>query len=146
VVEYNEFQPETPAAQKTSRAKWIALIGCGGSLALVACLVIFIGAIFLIVFGAIRSSDVYTEAVEIAQGSEAVSAALGQPVETGWFVSGSINTSGSSGDADIIIPLSGPIGKGDLVVIAFRRNRNWEFSSLYLDVEGGARIDLLAGR
>ncbi len=96
-------------------------------------------------FGAIKSSDVYTQALERAKSSEEVQAALGTPVEDGWFVSGSINISGSSGDADFAIPLSGPNGSATSMSSPRSRRMRWRFSTLDVAVKDSAdRIDLLA--
>lgn len=121
--------------------KWALPVGCltpvlvcGGMLAL----------IFGVVFGAIRSSDVYRESVARAQSSAAVVTALGSPVQTGSLVSGSINVNGSSGDANLAIPIHGPGGRGTIHAVAAKSDGKWHFSSLRVQVEGQAeQIDLL---
>ena len=71
--------------------------------------------------------------------------ALGAPIEEGLLVMGNINLSGSSGEADLTIPLSGPKGNGTLYVVARKSAGQWTFSQLVLVVsESGDRIDLLA--
>src|SRR5262249_7242239 len=67
------------------------LVVCGGGIAM----------IFVVVFGAIKSSDVYTEALARAKESEEVKALLGDPVEAGTFVSGRIETKNGTGKADL---------------------------------------------
>ena len=122
--------------------KWFVPVGC--VLPLLAC-VGFVVAIVAVVFGAIKSSDVYTQALERARSSEEVQAALGTPVEDGWFVSGSININGSSGNADFAIPLSGPNGSATMYVVATKSADRWRFSTLDVAVDDSAeRIDLLA--
>src|SRR4051795_9689338 len=117
-------QPPPPVPQPTPPQrkgwwgrnwKWTLPVGCltpilvcGGGLALI------VG----VVFGSIRSSDVYKEAVAQARSSPAVVTALGSPVETGMLLSGRINVNGSSGDADLAIPIHGPRGRGKINAVA----------------------------
>ena len=121
--------------------KSILSIGCLGLILLV---VAFVGGIFLLVETSIKSSHAYTEAMTRAQQSPQVLEKIGQPLQPGWFISGSINTSGSSGNADFSIPLSGSKGKGTLYVVAKKSAGLWQFETLQVEVEGESqRIDLL---
>ena len=52
------------------------------------------------VYGAIKSSDVYAEAVGSAKASEQVKVVLGEPVEPGWWVAGSLRVNGPNGTAE----------------------------------------------
>ena len=123
-------------------ALWVVPVGCLG---LLAALAAFAGLILTIVMGSIKSTDAYHEAVERAKASPQVHAALGEPVKIGWFVSGNVNVSGSSGDADLSIPLSGPQGKGTLYVTARKRAGHWHYEVLEVGVEGRPqRIDLMS--
>jgi len=120
---------------------WAVPTGCLTLLVLCAAGVALLVAV---VFGAMKSSDVYKEALVKAQASSAVAEALGTPVEPGYFVGGSVNVKDSSGDAALSIPLSGPKGKGSLSLKATKVAGQWVFSSLALDVEGsGKHIDLM---
>mgnify|MGYP005861663867 FL=1 len=99
------------------------------------------------VVGAIKSSDVYKQAVTDAQVNPEVIAALGEPVEPGFLVSGSVETSGQAGQADLSIPLSGPQASGTLYVSAVKEAGEWQFNRLEVVVEdSGERIDLLGPR
>ncbi len=99
------------------------------------------------VFGAIKSSDVYKQALTQAQVNPEVIAALGEPVEPGFLVSGSVETSGQAGQADLSIPLSGPQASGTLYVSAVKEAGEWQFNRLEVVVEdSGERIDLLGSR
>lgn len=131
---------QEPTPQSKSGAKpflWVSL-GCGGCL-IVA--VLGIVALFGVVFGAMTSSKAYEQAMDAASNDPRVQEALGTPVEAGMFVTGSINLSGSSGDADLTIPISGPKGEGTVYVIGTKRAGEWTFTTLEADV-GGERVDL----
>lgn len=73
---------------------------------MVVLIVVFVLGIVLIVFGAMKSSDAYKTAVTRAQANPQLIAALGAPIEEGMFVSGKTHVDGSSGEADLTIPIS----------------------------------------
>ena len=105
----------------------------------------FGAVIFSIVAGSIKSSWAYTEGVDLASRHPDVVADLGEPITVGWFISGSVSVSGSSGEADFSIPLRGPKGRGTLYVIAKRRAGEWAFELAEVDVQGRTdRISLLS--
>jgi hypothetical protein len=122
--------------------KWFVPTGCLSLLLLVGgC----IGSIIMVATTAMKSSDVYKDALVKAQSNPAVVAALGTPITTGFFTSGSINTNGPTGDAAFSIPLSGPKGKAKIHLEAEKSAGEWTFSTLVVQVENPAqRIDLLA--
>jgi hypothetical protein len=121
--------------------KWVVL-GCVG-LIVVAALAVW-GFVALIM-GSLKQSDAYEGALEKVLASPAAVAALGQPIEPGFFLSGSVDVSGPSGEADLSIPLHGPNGKGKLYLEATKRAGRWEYSLLELAIDGRQeRIDLLA--
>lgn len=57
------------------------------------------------VFAAMKNSDAAKKSVLQAQTNPLVAQELGTPIVEGWMVSGSINTSTTSGDADLAVPL-----------------------------------------
>lgn len=68
----------------------------------------FIAVLYLSVDLTFRSSDVCKIAVAQATASPAVRAKLGTPLRVGHSFSGSLNLYGTSGDANLEIPVSGP--------------------------------------
>lgn len=122
--------------------KWFVPCGCLTLLALFAgfLLVVVAGA-----FGVIKSSEVVKDGLRRAQESPDVLLALGEPVEDRWWIMGSINTSGPTGQADVSVPLKGPKGKGTLYIVAYKQAGEWTYERLEVEVDGLAeRIDLLA--
>lgn len=106
--------------------------------------VIFVGSIVLIVFSAMKSSDVYKDALARAKTHPAVIDALGSPVTEGLLLSGNTNVNGASGEANLSIPVSGPKGKGTIYVAATKSLGRWNYSGLILEIERThQRIDLL---
>ena len=106
--------------------------------------VVFVGSIVLIVFSAVKSSDVYKDALARAKTHPAVIEALGSPVTEGLLLSGNTNVNGASGEANLSIPVSGPKGKGTIYVAATKSLGRWNYSGLVLEIEPkNQRIDLL---
>lgn len=121
--------------------KWFVPTGCLGMLLLVAGFVVVIASI---VFGALKSSDAYKTALARAKSDPRVVEALGSPIKDGFVVSGQANVSGSSGHADLTIPISGPKGKGTIYFVASKFAGEWTFSKLVVEVaKTGERIDLV---
>lgn len=97
----------------------------------------------VVVFGAMKSTDVYKTAFARAQKHPAVIEALGTPIDDGLFLSGSTNVNGASGNAELAIPISGPKGKGTLYVTATKLAGEWSYEKLIVEVkESGKRINL----
>lgn len=119
-------------------------LGCLFGFVMFVCITAFTLGLLATVFGAMRSADVVQQAVTIAQRDTGVVQSLGEPIELGWFISGSISTSGNSGEANITIPISGPNGKGSLYASAYKNNTGWHYMILELTVNpNGPVLDLL---
>ena len=121
--------------------KWVVPVGC------LVPLTLFVGFIVLIVclvFGMMKSSDVYKEALAKAKANPAVQKTIGTPIEEGMFVTGNINISGPSGQADLAIPISGPDGEATIYVVAAKLAGQWTFSTLVVEIKDTKqRINLL---
>lgn len=125
----------------TRNWKWLVPVGCLGLFLLFAAFVI---GIFSFVMGLMKSSDAYKEALTRAQNHPFVQEIIGDPIEAGWFTTGSINIRNQSGHADLVIPISGPNGKAKIYVVAIKSEGVWSFSTLM--VESGddeQRLNLL---
>jgi hypothetical protein len=117
----------------------VGAVGCLGVLVLGA----FVAGLGFVIFGSMRSSGAYQEAMRTLRSDPRAIEALGQPIEEGWFVTGSVNVSGPSGEASLAIPVSGPRGKGRLYVESLKRGGLWRMRLLELAPPSGPRIDLL---
>jgi hypothetical protein len=115
-----------------------------GCFSLVLLLVVFVGSILVIVFSAMKSTDVYKEALSRAKADPSVIEALGSPIKDGLLISGNTNVNGASGETNLAIPISGPKGKGTIYVSANKSLGQWIYSGLVVEVgETHKRIDLL---
>ncbi len=121
--------------------KWFVPVGCLGFVILSAAF--FVG-IFLLAMTWIRSSHVFEEAMDRARNDPRVVRELGEPIRTGWWLLGNIHTSGSSGTADLTIPISGPRNSARIYLEAEKRAGVWNFEYLVVEIGGsGERLDLL---
>ena len=97
-----------------------------------------------LIFSFMKSSGAYVEAVAQAKAHPDVQAALGTPIEEGWFVTGNVSIDGTSGDADLAIPISGPKGKAMIYVLAEKGGSEWAFSTLEVKIKStGETIELV---
>jgi hypothetical protein len=117
--------------------KWALPTGC---LAVVLAVLVFVGVVVLVATTAMKHADAFTEAVARAKANAAVTAVLGEPIEVGWLVSGSVDVQNASGNAELSIPLSGPKGRGTLHVQATKSGGRWDFGSLWLEVRGSKQV------
>lgn len=120
--------------------KWFVPAGC---LTFIAFGVALIAGIVLLVFGALKSSDVYKNAVARAKADPRVAEAIGTPIQEEWFVSGNTEVSGGAGKSDLAIPIHGPKGKAKIYAMTTKSAGEWEYSKLVVKVEEtGDTIDL----
>lgn len=128
--------PPQPARQKNwFDRNWKWLVPSLGILALVM-FGGFILAFFSWITATITSSEAYKVAVQRALESPVVQARLGTPIRVGRFTRGSVNLNGSSGNADLNIPLHGPKADAMIAVIAKKSAGLWTFDTLEVEVEG----------
>ena len=121
--------------------KWFVPLGC---LTVAVLFLAFVGSILVIVFSAMKSTDVYKEALGRAKADPAVIEALGSPIQDGFLMSGNTNVNGASGEANLAIPISGPKGRGTIYVSATKSLGQWNYSGLVVEVgQTDERIDLL---
>jgi hypothetical protein len=142
LMDQNPAVPLTPRPNWWKRNwNWFVPVGCFGMLVL---FVSFVVSIALMVFSAMKSTDVYKGALARARAHPSVIEALGSPIKEGFLVSGNTNVNGASGEANLSIPISGPNGKGTIYVAANKSLGRWNYSGLILEVtKTHQRIDLL---
>lgn len=122
--------------------KWFVPVGCFTFILLFG---LFIVSVLALAMGSMKSSDVYRMAMEKAQANPIVASRMGTPLESGFFLSGSINVAGASGKAELTIPVTGPKGKGTIYLEATKFAGEWQFGRLEMGfADGGQRLDLLA--
>jgi len=136
--------PDTKAGHWFTRHwRWLVpavvatvLLGCVG----------FVAVVVLGVFGLLKSSTPYAQALALVRSNERVQRAIGEPITPGWLVSGSVQISGSKGNARLLIPIAGPKGQAEIVVVATRAEGRWTYAELAVQVKGTGERIVLEGR
>ena len=101
---------------------------------------VLIGA-FAIVFSVAFSLEPVDMVKREARTNPEIARHLGTPVEPSWWFSGSIQTRNRSGDADVTVSVSGPLGSGTLRSISLLRGGVWTVRKMVLTLDdGGAAI------
>ncbi len=135
--------PSSPPPPGWWRRNWKWAVPTGG-IVLVGGGVGFIVAIFALIFGLMKSTEVYETALFEAQTNPAVIEHLGNRIEDGLIFTGNMEVNPSSGYADIVIPISGQKGSGSLYVQAEKIAGSWQYYTLEVAVHGSdISIDLL---
>jgi hypothetical protein len=113
--------------------KWFVPVA---SLAVIVLFAAFIAAVFGLVEASFQSSSVYTQALARARANPQVSGQIGLPLKAGWFTTGNLNIDNDDGNADLVIPISGPKGKGKIYVVAKKTADVWRYETLEVEVNG----------
>lgn len=119
---------------------WAVPAGCLAFLAAFALLVVVLFAGLMAMF---RETEVYPHTMQMARSNATVAAALGTPIESGWYMTGEIQVTPATGHADISIPLEGPNGTGTMYVVADKSAGKWRYDSVEVELSDGTRIDLI---
>jgi hypothetical protein len=104
-----------------------------------------VAGVFLTVFSLMKNSEPYKMGHEMMRQHPEAVKILGKPIEGSWWVTGSIDLSGSSGTADFAHSVSGPNDEGTLYITAVMKAGQWRLTNLFLNTEKAKkRINLLA--
>jgi len=116
------------------------------------CFVLFVFAVACVlstvfsVYRAVQSTPIYREALERARANPQVVARLGKPIKADFSFSGNLNLnsnrSGTSGNADITIPIHGPKGKAQIHFAGSVRRGHTRTKVLEVIFPDGTKIDL----
>ncbi|MDO6812695.1 cytochrome c oxidase assembly factor Coa1 family protein [Tenacibaculum soleae] len=126
---------------------WVVPVGgCGcGCIGLILLFVFGIGAAFFGISEIITNATPVEHAIKQAEKNKKVRSFLGEPIEKYGIPSGNISINNNDGDVDFSIPISGPNGKGTLIVRGIRTNGEWIYEDLYVRIkETHEEINLLA--
>lgn len=118
----------------------------------ITCLIIAIGFVCMFVsvgtivggaMYAMRDSEPYQMGWKEVQEDPRVVQALGEPMELGWLVSGSVSYNNGESNGSYEGTVSGPNGRGDLVVVARQpEGEFWYLQELRVELENGETISL----
>lgn len=106
--------------------------------------VLFVVLLVAFIFTALKSTEPYQHAMFVTKHDSRAVAKLGSPIKPGFFLTGSINVSGSSGNADLAIPIHGSAHSGTVYVVGKKSAGEWTYQRLELSIDDeGERINLL---
>jgi hypothetical protein len=130
-----------PAPWWQRHPRWLVAVVILGSAGVMTAVV---AAVFIVVVGSIKSSDIYVEAMDRVRHSSVIASSLGSPLREDVFVTGNIHVSGPTGLAELEIPVTGPKGRARVYVDATKQVGEWHFDHLVVQLEpSGQRLDLL---
>jgi cytochrome oxidase complex assembly protein 1 len=92
-----------------------------------------------------RLSEPYQAAVQKVEQSPLVAKRLGQPIQIGAFASGEVSSSNTTGHARLSIPISGPLGRGRIIVIAQKLGSRWVYHLIEVRVDGDPAAIVIEG-
>jgi len=125
---------------ETKKSPVFKIIGCG-------CLgLVVVGAIagvlmVTLVGKAMKSNAPFKDSMAAVQSSPAAVEVLGEPIEPGFFVTGSINVDlNESGTVSFSIPVKGPKGSGTITVIGTKTGGAWSYQTWHLKVKGQQEV------
>jgi len=105
----------------------------------------FVAGLFLVIEGSFHHSEVFAQAMAKARENMQVRNQIGGPLKAAWLIFGNLNVNGSSGSANLSIPIAGSRRKGVIHVVAVKSAGTWRFKRLLVHVEEQTEgIDLLA--
>jgi hypothetical protein len=105
----------------------------------------FCGGVFVLVESSFHHSEVFAQAMARAGEDMQVRNQMGTPLTAEWLICGNLHFRGSSGYADLSIPITGSRQKGRIRAVAVKNAGTWRFKQLVVNVEGQMEsIDLLA--
>lgn len=121
------------------------LFGCGGCAMAVGVLVLLGVAVFALVMSFMKGADACQMSLKAAQESEAMRVELGEPIQMGWLVSGSIKINNGDGTADVNVPVSGPRDSASIHTVGTKQGGGpWNFTKMQATIDGnGKTVDLL---
>lgn len=114
--------PDTPYVEVKLSTEWKRVIFGLSAIILFAFLIISFAVSMM------KDSEPFQWSLAQARTNASVVSQLGSPIEPGWLVKGSFRFSRNKGSASLKYPVSGPNGKGEVVVEGIMRNRVWRYS------------------
>lgn len=99
-------------------------------------LIVFGSGLFFGLQSMMKGNGAYELTMQHLRASPEIAEVFGQPIEDGFFPSGSVSVSGPSGTADLAIGISGPKAEGTAYAKAIRAYGEWQLTDLTVRVDG----------
>jgi YD repeat-containing protein len=133
--------PLTQRAHSKSETNVGLIIGgifltCAGLMAIV------VGAILARYIHWLKSSPDFARVMTTVSASPEVRKKLGSPLREGWFVYGTRREIRNAGYTQLVIPISGPLGKGQIFAVANHGRNKTVLESVLFSAGNSAVVDL----
>ncbi len=126
--------PDPDAAARRRRDRRVLLIALA---AVIPFLLLVVGGIAGLVFYFLKGSEAYRLAETLIRQSPEIRTVVGEGLEFGWFPTGSIETSGPSGRAELTIRVVGTTGSARVHVRMRKQMGEWRvLEAVYESPEG----------
>jgi hypothetical protein len=125
---------EEPKQSWLRRNWWVFPAGCLGMILLA---VVFVAGAAWLALHFLKSNEAYRQGLQAALNSPAVIDALGEPITPGSVTSGSVKYVNGDASASLEVPLTGPKGSGTLCIEADRKQDQWKFTTLEVEINNG---------
>ncbi len=135
----NELVPQ-PSWWKRN---WKWVVPVGGCLTVIILFIVFVGSLIWGAASLIGDSQPAEYAMELINKDEDMIRLLGTPIEKDGMVQGNVNWSNGDKSANLTIPVSGPEGKGTLIVNARGKGEEWIYDRIEVLIGDEEAIDLL---
>jgi len=109
----------------------------------VPCLVVLIIFLFLGFTLLIKSTEAYKITLNRAQSNSALIEKIGQPIDPGFFVIGSVRWTVDSGWTSLSFSVEGPHGTASIHSVAKKLNGTWFFDVLEANIVNHGKLNLL---
>jgi uncharacterized membrane protein YhaH (DUF805 family) len=115
-----EYKPET---KKHRIIKITSIIGA---------VIVFFMIMIVFIGGTFKNSEIYKMALETLNNDTQAQTILNKEIKSSGFISGSISTSGSSGNANLSFSVNGSTKKVKVYVIGIKEFDKWKIVKLYI--------------
>lgn len=140
------FDQPTSSQGPVKRRSWLWFIVSAGCLTVLLVCCGGFSAILFGVMGILKSSEPYQVGLERAKANPEVKEELGEPINASFVVSGRVNLNKENGDADLVFPISGPKGTGQVHVKGAKNNGVWNYQDISVTLpKSGKTVDLSDG-
>jgi hypothetical protein len=137
-----QFPNQMPQRSWWSRV-WPVALPMGGCFATACACIALLGGVLISGVYALRGSEPAATGVRAVETSNRAKLLLGEPITSGWIVTGTMNVSGPDGTVNITLPVHGPKASGKVTVQGTRRNAAWFYSAIFLVMDSsGERVVL----
>jgi len=100
--------------------------------------------LFMMPLMGMMKGEAYDLSLVNIQANEEVMSLIGEPMKPGYFVTGSVSTSGPKGQASLQYSISGPNGKATAIVYAFKELGEWKLHQVVvLDKQNQKQIHVV---